>query len=76
LQQIKNKISALIQAPVENEASNSPLGAGGVVGGVTGVLYGEVIIPLALPQNYTWSIPPEFQFAAKPGCSRGSSAKE
>lgn len=30
-------------------------------------LYAEIIIPLALPQNYTWSIPGEFQHAAKPG---------
>ena len=30
-------------------------------------LYAEIIIPLALPQNYTWNIPQEFQKAAKPG---------
>ena len=30
-------------------------------------LYAEIIIPLALPKNYTWAIPPEFQQAAKPG---------
>ncbi|MEP6466860.1 MAG: primosomal protein N' [Parafilimonas sp.] len=30
-------------------------------------LYAEIIIPLALPQNYTWNIPVEFQQAAKPG---------
>jgi primosomal protein N' (replication factor Y) len=30
-------------------------------------LFAEIIIPLALPKNYTWSIPEEFQLAAKPG---------
>ncbi len=30
-------------------------------------LYAEIIIPLALPKNYTWSIPEEFQTAVKPG---------
>jgi primosomal protein N' (replication factor Y) (superfamily II helicase) len=30
-------------------------------------LYAEVIIPLALPKNYTWEIPPQFQSSAKPG---------
>src|SRR5205809_1032438 len=29
--------------------------------------FAEIIIPLALPQNYTWVIPPEFQQSAKPG---------
>jgi len=46
------------QSPLTTEMSSSPLGAGG---------YAEVIIPLALPQNYTWCIPAEFQHAAKPG---------
>ncbi len=30
-------------------------------------LYAEVIIPLALPKNYTWTIPPHLQHAAQPG---------
>jgi len=30
-------------------------------------IYAEIIIPLALPQTYTWRIPAEFQPAAKPG---------
>lgn len=30
-------------------------------------MYAEVIIPLALPKNYTWSIPPHMAEAAKPG---------
>jgi len=30
-------------------------------------LYAEIIIPLALPKNYTWAIPAQFQEAAKPG---------
>ena len=38
--------------------NNSPLGVGG---------YCEVIIPLALPTNYTWSIPEHLQHAAKIG---------
>src|SRR6476469_2283178 len=28
--------------------------------GVGGSLFAEIIIPLALPQNYTWSIPEHF----------------
>lgn len=31
-------------------------------------LFAEIIIPLALPQNYTWSIPEHLQQAAKVGC--------
>jgi primosomal protein N' (replication factor Y) (superfamily II helicase) len=42
----------------------SPLGAGGV----NGVLYAEVIIPSALPKNYTWSVPVHLQETAKIGC--------
>ncbi len=30
-------------------------------------MYAEVIIPLALPKNYTWSVPGEFQPALRPG---------
>jgi len=30
-------------------------------------MYAEVIIPLALPKNYTWSVPGEFQQALRPG---------
>jgi primosomal protein N' (replication factor Y) len=30
-------------------------------------LYAEVIIPLALPKNYTWEVPLQFKEAAKPG---------
>ena len=40
--------------------SFSPSGAGGL-------LYAEIIIPLALPNNYTWAIPAEFAKAAQPG---------
>ena len=32
-----------------------------------GNLYAEIIIPLALPQNYTWNIPGEFKSSARPG---------
>ena len=35
--------------------------------GASDELYAEIIIPLALPKNYTWSIPAEFQQAVKPG---------
>jgi primosomal protein N' (replication factor Y) len=31
-------------------------------------VYAEVIIPLALPRNYTWSVPADLQETAKPGC--------
>ncbi len=30
-------------------------------------LFAEIIIPLALPQNYTWSVPPHLQAMAAPG---------
>ncbi|RFM27740.1 replication restart helicase PriA [Deminuibacter soli] len=30
-------------------------------------LYAEVIVPLALPKNYTWSIPPHLQAGVQPG---------
>ena len=31
-------------------------------------LYTEIILPLALPQTYTWIIPPHLENKAKPGC--------
>jgi primosomal protein N' (replication factor Y) len=31
-------------------------------------LYAEIIIPLALPKNYTWSIPEDFLPGLQPGC--------
>jgi primosomal protein N' (replication factor Y) len=31
-------------------------------------LYAEIIIPLALPKNYTWSVPEEFRAGLRPGC--------
>ena len=30
-------------------------------------MYAEVIIPLALPKNYTWSVPEQFRDRVKPG---------
>ncbi len=30
-------------------------------------LYAEIIIPLALPKNYTWAVPGQFQSAVQPG---------
>lgn len=45
------------------EVSNTLLGDGGVVS-----LFAEVIIPAALPKNYTWSIPAHLQESVKPGC--------
>ena len=41
-------------------ATGSPLGAEGV--------YAEVIIPAALPKNYTWSVPAHLLETAKVGC--------
>ena len=31
-------------------------------------MYAEVIIPLALPRNYTWSVPEKWQGTVQPGC--------
>src|ERR1700759_3241382 len=31
-------------------------------------MYAEVIIPLALPTNYTWSVPEQWQSLIRPGC--------
>ena len=31
-------------------------------------MYAEVIIPLALPRNYTWSVPEQWQAQIQPGC--------
>jgi primosomal protein N' (replication factor Y) (superfamily II helicase) len=31
-------------------------------------LYAEIIIPLALPKNYTWSVPPDMLENVHPGC--------
>jgi len=31
-------------------------------------LYAEVIIPLALPKNYTWSVPASMRQTIRPGC--------
>ena len=31
-------------------------------------MYAEIIIPSALPKNYTWSIPPHLMEEVKPGC--------
>lgn len=31
-------------------------------------MYAEIIIPLALPKNYTWFIPENFRAGLKPGC--------
>ena len=41
-------------------ATGSPLGAEG--------FYAEVIIPAALPKNYTWSVPSHLLESVKPGC--------
>jgi primosomal protein N' (replication factor Y) len=34
----------------------------------TGAVFAEVIIPLALPKNYTWSVPQQFRETIKIGC--------
>jgi primosomal protein N' (replication factor Y) (superfamily II helicase) len=44
--------------------TNTPLGDGGM----SVVLFAEVIIPSALPKNYTWSVPAHLQETAKVGC--------
>ncbi|RYG49857.1 MAG: DEAD/DEAH box helicase, partial [Chitinophagaceae bacterium] len=31
-------------------------------------MFAEIIIPLALPKNYTWSVPPELEAQVLPGC--------
>ncbi len=31
-------------------------------------MYAEIIIPLALPKNYTWEIPEKFNNSLQPGC--------
>ena len=41
-----------------------PLGAGGMSGNI----YAEIIIPLALPKNYTWYVPSHLQELVKVGC--------
>jgi primosomal protein N' (replication factor Y) (superfamily II helicase) len=38
-------------------------------------LYAEIIIPLALPKNYTWLIPEQFRSIIKPGCRAEVSLK-
>ncbi|MES1221155.1 MAG: DEAD/DEAH box helicase, partial [Bacteroidota bacterium] len=40
--------------------NSTPLGAGG--------LYADIIIPLALPKNYTWLVPDSLLNLVKPGC--------
>lgn len=45
-----------------NESDSPSGGRGGAV------VYAEVIIPAALPKNYTWSVPPHLLEMAKPGC--------
>ena len=51
----------------ENKNVNSGETAGSFFPLGTEGFYAEIIIPLALPKNYTWSIPSEFQNSAKPG---------
>ena len=31
-------------------------------------MYAEVIIPLALPKNYTWSVPEQWRMSVREGC--------
>ncbi|HEX2532326.1 MAG TPA: hypothetical protein VHK69_01245, partial [Chitinophagaceae bacterium] len=31
-------------------------------------LFAEIIIPLALPKNYTWSVPDHLRSTLQPGC--------
>ena len=32
------------------------------------MLFAEIIIPAALPKNYTWSVPEHLATSVKPGC--------
>ncbi len=47
----------------DNAVSNSPFGDRGM-----NLFYAEIIIPAALPKNYTWSVPEQFIEMVKPGC--------
>ena len=38
-------------------------------------MYAEIIIPLALPKNYTWYIPDELLEGLRPGCRAEVSLK-
>ena len=46
---------------------NEPGTTGLFESNATGRSYAEVIIPLALPKNYTWEIPEQFRQAVQPG---------
>ena len=49
-----------------NEALNNPAGLSSGQAGAGG--YAEIIIPAALPKNYTWSVPVHLRELVKPGC--------
>lgn len=49
-----------------NEALNNPAGLSSGQAGAGG--YAEIIIPSALPKNYTWSVPVHLLELVKPGC--------
>ncbi len=51
------------QSNYKNRSAGAPFGDGGEMGS-----YAEIIIPLALPKNYTWLVPAHLQETAKPGC--------
>jgi primosomal protein N' (replication factor Y) len=47
----------------DNQTPSPPLGGMGSSGA-----YAEILIPLALPKNYTWSVPPHLRETALQGC--------
>jgi primosomal protein N' (replication factor Y) len=47
------------EANSNNDNIHSPLGVGG---------FAEIIIPLALPKNYTWSVPVHLREQLHVGC--------
>ena len=46
-----------------SKSNDSNLGEGG-----DGGFFAEIIIPLALPKNYTWSVPDHLQEQVREGC--------
>lgn len=51
----------------KNDDRKNVLETSGILSFTQDALFAEIIIPLALPMNYTWSIPEEFAKVAMPG---------
>lgn len=56
-----------MQIKKKNEGRKNAVDASEFLSFAQDALFAEVIIPLALPRNYTWSIPEEFSKLAVPG---------